>query len=310
MAKPTIDNSLRPTHQGLKSTARTETAMAVLRQRPSATSASPVVPAGDKESPSPPPSCSIPPTILLSDRDPYIGQDSAHWDEKRRLSTPLILAALEDRLEKTYLLLFSELPNWRRDNPAILTGYRPESGSWVRSASSLFYLHNESVNVWTHLLGAAAFFILGTYALLLFWEKQIATATSVMTAAVANTETDPVSIIMTATPQNHYAAVNNSDRLVFACFFGGAVGCLSMSATYHLLSNHSEHVAKWGNKLDYTGIVVLIMGSYVPALYYGLFCRAELMALYLYLVCLVHIFDLFGTNPQLRLTTKLTHWGK
>lgn len=44
-------------------------------------------------------------------------------------------------------------------------------------------------------------------------------------------------------------------------------------------------VSKWGNKLDYSGIVFLIVGSFVPALYYGLFCLPTLMTTYLYGVC-------------------------
>jgi predicted membrane channel-forming protein YqfA (hemolysin III family) len=62
------------------------------------------------------------------------------------------------------------------------------------------------------------------------------------------------------------------------------VVCLGMSATFHTLSNHSDTVAKWGNKLDYTGIVALIVGSYVPALYYGFFCLPNLMTVYLWVV--------------------------
>jgi adiponectin receptor len=62
------------------------------------------------------------------------------------------------------------------------------------------------------------------------------------------------------------------------------VVCLGMSATFHTLSNHSDTVAKWGNKLDYTGIVALIVGSYVPALYYGFFCLPNLMTAYLWVV--------------------------
>jgi adiponectin receptor len=48
-----------------------------------------------------------------------------------------------------------------------------------------------------------------------------------------------------------------------------------------MLCNHSERVAKWGNKLDYTGIVLLIVGSYVPALWYGFFCREGVLTVYL-----------------------------
>lgn len=57
-----------------------------------------------------------------------------------------------------------------------------------------------------------------------------------------------------------------------------------MSATYHAICNHSPDVAKWGNKLDYTGIVCLIMGSYMPAMYYGFYCLPRLLEVYLALV--------------------------
>lgn len=81
-----------------------------------------------------------------------------------------------------------------------------------------------------------------------------------------------------------YATATWEDWLVFGCFFTGAFLCLGMSATYHAICNHSPDVAKWGNKLDYTGIVCLIMGSYMPAMYYGFYCLPKLLELYLALV--------------------------
>lgn len=157
---------------------------------------------------------------------------------------------LEARVEHALLLLWDELPAWRRDNHFILSGYRTSSNSYIGSAKSLFWLHNESVNIWTHLLGSLVFPLVGLF----FY-----------------------SIIVP-----RYPSASASDILVFACFFGGAAVCLGMSATFHMLSNHSAEVAKWGNKLDYSGIVALIVGSYVPALYYGLFCLPKLMTVYLY----------------------------
>ncbi|KAL7629222.1 hypothetical protein AAE478_000742 [Parahypoxylon ruwenzoriense] len=159
------------------------------------------------------------------------------------------------------LLWWDELPAWRRDNQFIVSGYRPDSNSYRRSLASLFYLHNESVNIWTHLLGALCFPAAAA------WLRHVIAP--------------------------RYASASSSDVLVLACFFGGAVLCLGMSATFRYvwsgmegipdaLSNHSPDVAKWGNKLDYSGIVFLIVGSYVPALYYGLFCLPKLMTVYLY----------------------------
>lgn len=160
---------------------------------------------------------------------------------------------VEARVEQgqALLVLWDELPAWRRDNAFIRTGYRRTSGSVRASVASLLYLHNETVNIWTHLLGAVA-------------------------AAVGG-----VLLLLRTLVAPRYSSASSSDRLVFACFFAGAVLCLGMSATFHTLCNHSPEVARWGNKLDYTGIVFLIVGSYVPALYYGFFCHPNLLTVYL-----------------------------
>ncbi|TDZ22097.1 ADIPOR-like receptor [Colletotrichum orbiculare MAFF 240422] len=162
---------------------------------------------------------------------------------------------IEHKIEQTLLVLWDDLPTWRRDNAYILSGYRPDSNSYLASFRSLAYLHNESVNIWSHLLGALAF---------------------VAGAAVLYTTVAP-----------RYATASPADVLVFSCFFAGAVSCLGMSATYHAISNHSPAVAKWGNKLDYSGIVFLIVGSYVPAMYYGFFCHPHLMTVYLSIIALL-----------------------
>ncbi|KXJ95718.1 hemolysin-III related-domain-containing protein [Microdochium bolleyi] len=156
---------------------------------------------------------------------------------------------VEGKIEDAALLLWDQLSTWRRDNQYILSGYRADSNSYRGSFASVLAIHNESVNIWTHIVGAAGFLAGGLW----------------LTHIVAP----------------RYATANDSDVLVFSCFFAGAVLCLGMSATYHTISNHSHDVAKWGNKLDYSGIVLLIVGSYVPALYYGLFCEPKLMTIYL-----------------------------
>ena len=46
----------------------------------------------------------------------------------------------------------------------LLTGYRPETSIWG-CIKSCFYLHNESINIWTHLLGLLGFASLGWHTL-------------------------------------------------------------------------------------------------------------------------------------------------
>lgn len=149
-------------------------------------------------------------------------------------------------------LTWADLPSWRKDNHYIETGYRRHHPSTLHTILSLSHLHNESVNIYSHLLGALTAVLTSLYLYLVIHPR--------------------------------YASASSHDVLVFGCFFGGAVACLGMSATFHALLSHSAAAAKWGNKLDYTGIVLLIVGSYVPAMYYGFFCQPKLMEFYLVLV--------------------------
>ncbi|KAH6666364.1 hemolysin-III related-domain-containing protein, partial [Halenospora varia] len=70
------------------------------------------------------------------------------------------------------------------------------------------------------------------------------------------------------------------DILVFAAFFFGVALCFSFSGLFHILSNHSEKVAAFWNRLDYLGIVILMWGSTIPSIYYGFYCDPNLQKLY------------------------------
>ncbi|KAH8808127.1 hemolysin-III related-domain-containing protein, partial [Xylogone sp. PMI_703] len=175
---------------------------------------------------------------------------------------------LEKTVERALVVLWDDLPVWQQDNHYIRSGYRVASGSFKRSFASLGYLHNESVNIYTHLLGSLLF---------VFWTYWV------------------YSVI---TPR--YGSATRADILSFACFFAGAAFCMGMSATYHAISNHSPAVARFGNKLDYMGIVFLTTGSFIPIVYYGFYCHPHLQKLYWTMICslgigciVVSIFDRF-----------------
>lgn len=61
------------------------------------------------------------------------------------------------------LLYFYEIPPWQQDNEFILSSYRPTSGSAWISVSSLLYLHNQTINIYSHLVGCVIFFSLPLY---------------------------------------------------------------------------------------------------------------------------------------------------
>lgn len=155
---------------------------------------------------------------------------------------------LEKKIEEKLTVLWNELPAWQQDNHYITSGYRPATNSYNKSFASIGYIHNETVNIWSHLIGAVLAFV--------------------------------GSGIIYRTLAPRYDSATQEDVLVFGCFFLGAVGCLGMSATYHTISNHSHDVAVWGNKLDYLGIVFLIWGSFIPVLYYVFQSEPQLMKTY------------------------------
>src|SRR5947207_2488627 len=125
-------------------------------------------------------------------------------------------AAAERKIEQRLTILWHEIEEWQQDNHYITSGYRPASRSYKRSASSIGYIHNETVNIWTHLVGAIA--------------------------ALAG------SFVLYSVLEPRYETATRDDVMVFSCFFLGAAACLGLSATFHTISNHSRAVASFGNK--------------------------------------------------------------
>ena len=58
-----------------------------------------------------------------------------------------------------------------------------------------------------------------------------------------------------------------------------------VSFRYHIIGNHSPNVQKFGNQLDYLGIVILMWGSTIPSIYYGFYCDPGLQKAYWANVC-------------------------
>lgn len=58
---------------------------------------------------------------------------------------------------KTFIGHFLMAPAFLQDNEFILRGYRIGFNSRPKILKSLFLLHNETVNVWSHLIGVIVF---------------------------------------------------------------------------------------------------------------------------------------------------------
>ena len=53
-----------------------------------------------------------------------------------------------------------------------------------------------------------------------------------------------------------------------------------VSALYHTLMNHSAHFSDLWGRIDYTGIIVLILGDFVSGIYVGFYYEPKLQKRY------------------------------
>ena len=141
------------------------------------------------------------------------------------------------------LLSFNEMPEWfqRESNQWVLHGYRPISNSISISFSSWSYIHNESVNIFSHLI-PGVFFLLGEWYLQEYLTSR-------------------------------YPQVTGPDFIAFSIFLVTATVCMWLSATYHTLMNHSQHMEHLCLRLDMLGVVIFILGDLVLGIYVTFWCE-------------------------------------
>ena len=159
---------------------------------------------------------------------------------------------------------FESLPVWLRDNEFLRNNHRPPMYSFRGCIKSMFRVHTETMNIWTHLLGFF-FFALVTLSIYCFQDY------------FAQLFQEGVTI--SSLPWQEQVALN--------CFFAGAMICLLFSTFFHLFSNHSEKVYYVFSRLDYSGIAILIMGSCVPAFYYSFYCKLISLIVHISLITIL-----------------------
>ncbi|EME38028.1 hypothetical protein DOTSEDRAFT_29774 [Dothistroma septosporum NZE10] len=142
----------------------------------------------------------------------------------------------------------SEKESWPKSNNIESSYGPPTSNSLLSSLTSLGHLNNQTVNTYSHLLGAVGFLALPFY----FYWNVLPTQPTARTA----------------------------DLVVVTVYCLGVATCFVFSAIFHTLYNHSCVVARYWNKLDYLGILVLMWGAGVPTIYYGFVCNPHWQQLY------------------------------
>jgi adiponectin receptor len=162
---------------------------------------------------------------------------------------------------KSILLSISQVPEWYGENPYIRSGYRPVFAAVAPCFRSWSYLHNQSFNIYTHLVPG----VLALAANAALWQYF----------------------------STWYPDATALDRLVFHLYLTAVSVCFGVSAAYHTLLCHSRELADLWVRLDYVSISVLILGSFVPGLYMGFYCEMGLLGVYLGLVSFWILYPMF-----------------
>ena len=147
------------------------------------------------------------------------------------------------------LLSYDEIPPWYQDNDCIRHGYRPVMDDPKTCFESWTYIHNETANIYSHLLP------------------------SLLAAVVCQ------GLLYKAFPW-YYPRATTRDYMVVAFHLGSASICFGLSALYHTLKNRSADSLNLWSRIDYIGITILILGDFVSGIYVSFYCEPILQNTY------------------------------
>ncbi|GMN66583.1 hypothetical protein TIFTF001_035647 [Ficus carica] len=178
-----------------------------------------------------------------------------------------------------------------KDNEFILNHYR---ANWPLKEAffSVLRWHNETLNVWTHLIGFLLFLVLSmanflevprAADLLSFFARSTPISAEANVSnnfkdfSVGTTKLVDLKQI-TSSEMNSTAIFHNQDTIEqwpFFVFLGGSMFCLLSSSICHLFSCHSHSLNILLLRIDYVGITMMIITSFFPPIYYIFHCDSN-----------------------------------
>lgn len=148
------------------------------------------------------------------------------------------------------VVCFEDVPDWLQHNKYLRSYYRPVLPTFELCFWSIFRLHNQTTNIWSHLLGALLFNFL-----LMNYFPQYLTSTE--------------------------------DRLVFSMVCSGVILSFYGSTIFHTFLCHSEKTASFVAKIDYYGVSLHIFVNIMGLTYFTYYCQPLKMKAFLTFATLI-----------------------
>jgi adiponectin receptor len=163
---------------------------------------------------------------------------------------------------------YKHLPSWYKDNPYILKYYRGTNRSLKYYIKSIFWIHNETFNIWTHILASCLF----------------------LSFLIVNVSIPPYRVII-----EKYV----TQAIVFYGNIMSSFICFTLSYIMHIFYPMNERVCYNLMVLDYMGIFINITGTASAFIYFSFYCQIIYQQLYFILllsitVLLLVIFICYG----------------
>ncbi|PCH36142.1 HlyIII-domain-containing protein [Wolfiporia cocos MD-104 SS10] len=192
----------------------------------------------------------LPHSLSLSSLGPY-GKVLSDGEDRIEKAAMQVARAIQQSLNGSRLIHYVDLPDQWRNNPFVKHGYRfIPLQEWPRLILSLFALHNETLNIHTHLIPFLA------------WLLTLFPFSPISSAAV-------------------YA---DPPVLAFTAF---ALVCLFTSALWHTMAGCAhQRGMELCARIDYVGIGWLISASVGTVVHYGYQCNPTTRSVFLTL-CLI-----------------------
>ena len=165
---------------------------------------------------------------------------------------------------------YDELPEWYQDNEFIKNYYRPVSNSFKISLKSIFKLHNESFNIWSHAIP-----LVPVAAVLIY--KFVSAVATLFTLDFIN-------------------STYFKRQLLMIFFYSSPAVMFFFSATLHTFMNHSHKISKRLSCFDYTGIIAMINGGIVTYCYYVFYDYPTSQLIYMLSNIVISVVSLFFVN--------------